>query len=105
MQHPAQRRQCTPKSGTIEKQAAEASGCSVKTQADGRAGNDTILGDDGDDTIAGDDGRDLTFGQDGDDVIDANGAADTLPGGDGADVETIDESFTLSATLLSGLDT
>jgi len=55
-------------------------------------------------TIAGDDGPDLTFGQEGDDIIDGNGAADTLLGGDGAAVETIDESFTLSATLLSGLD-
>ncbi|MGZ0174095.1 MAG: hypothetical protein ACKVHE_31685 [Planctomycetales bacterium] len=70
---------------------------------------DTLLGGDGADVLLGGGSNDTILGEQGDDTINGNSGTDLASTGEGADtvsdVETIDESFTLPATLLSGLDT
>lgn len=95
-----------------------ATGDDLITGADGtdfinaQAGNDTVLGGDGDDSLFGGGGQDVVLGGDGDDVVRGNGSSrDTVAGNEGDNDDLtgnrageIDESFTLSATLLSALD-
>lgn len=75
---------------------------------DGNGAADTILGGDGADILRGGGSNDTILGEQGDDTINGNSGTDLASTGEGADtvseVETIDESFVLSATLLSGLD-
>jgi len=76
---------------------------------DGNGASDTIVGGDGADILLGGGSNDTILGEQGDDTINGNSGTDLASTGEGADtvsdVEIIDESFTLSATLLSGLDT
>ncbi|NQV25636.1 MAG: pre-peptidase C-terminal domain-containing protein [Rhodopirellula sp.] len=76
---------------------------------DGEGASDTIVGGDGNDTLRGGGSDDTILGQDGDDVINGNSGNDTASTGEGADtatdVEIIDESFVLSATLMQDFDT
>jgi Ca2+-binding RTX toxin-like protein len=75
---------------------------------DGNGAADTIVGGDGADILLGGGSNDTILGEQGDDTINGNSGTDLASTGEGADtvtdVEIIDESFTLSATLLSGLD-
>jgi Ca2+-binding RTX toxin-like protein len=75
---------------------------------DGNGAADTIVGGDGADVLLGGGSNDTILGEQGDDTINGNSGTDLASTGEGADtvsdVEIIDESFTLSATLLSGLD-
>lgn len=75
----------------------------------GNTGNDVIRGDDGDDTIRGGGGADTMLGDQGVDVLIGNDGNDLGQTGEGVDpapsgTETIDEQFTLTATLLARLD-
>ncbi|MFM9964076.1 MAG: beta strand repeat-containing protein [Planctomycetaceae bacterium] len=77
----------------------------------GADGNDTLTGGDGDDTLLGGTGNDVVLGDQGDDSLNGQSSTDTLSGGQGDDtiIEAtageIDESFVLSAGLLSALNT
>jgi hypothetical protein len=75
---------------------------------DGNGASDTIVGGDGADILLGGGSNDTILGEQGDDTINGNSGTDLASTGEGADtvsdVEIIDESFTLPATLLSGLD-
>ena len=75
---------------------------------DGNAGSDTLPGGDGNDILRGGGSDDTILGEDGDDTINGGSGNDLAATGEGNDsvseVETIDESFTLPAALLSGLD-
>ena len=51
----------------------------------GRAGNDSIIGDDGDDLLTGNDGADSLKGQTGNDTLDGGAGADIAKGGWGRD--------------------
>ena len=76
---------------------------------DGEGASDTIVGGDGHDTLRGGGSDDTILGEDGDDVINGNSGSDTASTGEGADtvsdVETIDENFVLSPSLLQDFDT
>ncbi len=74
----------------------------------GGAGNDTISGGDGDDLLFGGGGSDIVLGDQGDDEINGQGATNTIAGGQGEDTlfgapSDVNESFVLSATLLTAL--
>ena len=76
---------------------------------DGEGASDTIVGGDGNDTLRGGGSDDTLIGEDGDDVINGNSGNDTASTGEGidtvSDVETIDENFVLSPSLLQDFDT
>jgi Ca2+-binding RTX toxin-like protein len=76
---------------------------------DGEGAADTVIGGDGNDTLRGGGSNDTITGDQGDDVINGNSGNDTASTGEGADtatnVETIDESFVLSAELMQDFDT
>ena len=79
-------------------------------------GNDVIVGGDGDDTINAGGGNDTLIGGLGNDRLNGNGGNDIASTGEGNDdpeagatlpanqIETIDESFVLTAGLLLRLD-
>lgn len=75
----------------------------------GAAGNDTISGGDGDDVLLGGSGSDIALGDQGDDSVNGQGGTNTIAGGQGDDtllgsVSDINETFVLSAALLSALN-
>ncbi len=76
---------------------------------DGEGASDTIVGGDGNDTLRGGGSDDTILGEDGNDVINGNSGNDTASTGEGtdtvSDVETIDENFVLSPSLLQDFDT
>ncbi len=59
--------------------------------AEGRAGNDQIVGGDGADTVFGGSGEDTLFGNDGEDTLVGGLGADTILGGSGGDFLFADE--------------
>ncbi|MBM79334.1 MAG: hypothetical protein CMJ78_01915 [Planctomycetaceae bacterium] len=76
----------------------------------GNSGADTMSGGDGNDNLLGGGGNDVIVGDQGDDFINGQGGADTVGGGEGTDaritdaLDTIDETFILSAALIAELD-
>ncbi len=78
-------------------------------QINAGGGNDTITGGDGNDSVQGGGGSDIILGGDGDDVINGQGGTDIIAGNQGIDVisdpaSEIDETFVLSAALLTALE-
>lgn len=76
---------------------------------DGEGAADTVIGGDGNDVLRGGGSDDIITGDQGNDTINGNSGSDTASTGEGADtvnnVETIDESFVLSAELMLDFDT
>ena len=76
---------------------------------DGEGAADTVIGGDGNDILRGGGSNDIITGDQGDDTINGNSGSDTASTGEGADtvnnVQTIDESFVLSAELMQDFDT
>jgi Ca2+-binding RTX toxin-like protein len=74
----------------------------------GNGGSDTLRGNDGNDSLAGGSSNDTLIGDQGDDILDGDSETDLGVTGEGADstleIETIDESFILSAFQLTKLD-
>lgn len=78
-------------------------------QINAGGGNDVISGGDGNDTLLGGGGNDVILGGDGEDQINGQGGTDTVAGNQGIDTiadpaSEIDETFVLSAALLTALE-